>query len=210
MPKSKSGPSHRDWYHGIQTWIKMKEKKPGLTKTAFLKSESSGGLQYNKSCQNLFPEKLKTSNKGKIQETDVTRLIQRKQYAIETKLIAYVDAISQMYQTDKCGISWIRFESRRKHWANNIGLQAFKCSYGCTGDALKLYGRERVKRHGEGNDITPEQQAALVGLWLEDFHKLLDDKNISSDCVYNADQTGLYRQNLPNTLYVKKGAKKET
>ena len=47
-----------------------------------------------------------------------------------------------------------------------------------------------------------------MGLWLEDFHKLLDDKNISYDCVYNSDQTGLYHQNLSNTLYVKKEAKK--
>ena len=45
--------------------------------------------------------------------------------------------------------------------------------------------------------------------WLEDFHKLLGDKK-SFDCVYNADQTDIYHQKLPNTLYVKKEAKKET
>ena len=79
-----------------------------------------------------------------------------------------------------------------KHRENNLGLQAFKCSDICIDDALKQYGRERLKIHGEGNDITPEQEAALMGMWLEDFHKLLDDKYISSDCVYNSDQTGLY------------------
>ena len=188
----------------------MKEKQPGLTKTAFLKSESSGGLQYNISCQNLFPKKLKEFNEGQLQETDVTRLRPIKYYALEKKLIAYVDARSQMYQTDKCGISWIRLKARSKQWAKNLGLQAFKCSDGWIDDALKQYGRERVKLHGEGNDIAPEKEAALMGPWLEDFHKLLDDKNIISDCVYNADQTGLYHQNLPNTLYVKKEAKKET
>ena len=45
-------------------------------------------------------------------------------------MIAYVDARSQMYQTGRCGISWIRLKSRIKHWANNLGLQAFKCSVG--------------------------------------------------------------------------------
>ena len=49
-----------------------------------------------------------------------------------------------------------------------------------------------------------------MGLWLEDFHKLLDDKNICYDCVYNTGQTGLYHQNIPNTFYVKKDSKKET
>ena len=87
-----------------------------------------------------------------------------------------------MYQTDKCGISWIRLKARSKQCSNNLGLQAFKCSDGCIDDALKRYGRERVKLHGEVNYITPEQEAAFMGPWLEDFHKILDEKNISSDC----------------------------
>ena len=49
-----------------------------------------------------------------------------------------------------------------------------------------------------------------MGPWLEYFHKLLDNKHISSDCVYNSDQTGLYRQTIPNILYVKKQENKET
>ena len=65
---------------------------------------------------------------------------------------------------------------------------------------MKQYGGERVKLHGEVNYITPEQEAALMSPWLEDFHNLLDDKNISSDCVYNADQIGIYHQKLPNAL----------
>ena len=48
-----------------------------------------------------------------------------------------------------------------------------------------------------------------MGPWLEDFNKILDDKNISSDCVYNSDQTGIYHQNPPNTLYVKIEVKKK-
>ena len=92
----------------------MKEKQPGTTKNASLKSEANGGLQYNKSRQNLLLKKLKALNEGKIQETDVTRLIQRKYYTLETNLIAYVDARSQIYQTDKCGISWIRLKASSK------------------------------------------------------------------------------------------------
>ena len=48
-----------------------------------------------------------------------------------------------------------------------------------------------------------------MGPWLEDFNKILDDKNISSDCVYNSDQTGIYHQKPPNTLYVKIEVKKK-
>ena len=72
------------------------------------------------------PKETESIQRREIQETDVNRLRRRKYYALETKSIAYVDAISQMYQTDKCGISWIRLRARSKQWANNIGLQAFK------------------------------------------------------------------------------------
>ena len=82
-------------------------------------------------------------------------------------------------------------KSRSKQWANNIGLQALKCYDGWIDDSLKRYGRERVKLNSEGNYITPEEEAPLMGPWLKDFHKILDDKHISSDCVYNSDQTGL-------------------
>ena len=115
-----------------------------------------------------------------------------------------------MCQADKCGISWIRLKARSKQWAKNLGLKGFKCSDGWIDDDLKRYDRETVKLYGEGNYITPEQEATLMGPWLEDFHKLLDNKNISSDCVYNADQTGIYHQKLSNTLDVEKEAKKET
>ena len=67
MSKRESVPNQRDWYHGIQTWLKMKEEQPGLKKTLFLKSEASDRLQYNKSCQNLFRKKLKAFNAGKLQ-----------------------------------------------------------------------------------------------------------------------------------------------
>ena len=74
MPKKEAGSTQRDWYHDIQTWLKIKEQQPGLTMTALLKSEASGGLQYNKSCHNPFPKKMKAFNEGKLQETDFTRL----------------------------------------------------------------------------------------------------------------------------------------
>ena len=77
-------------------------------------------------------------------------------------MITYIDARSKIYQTDKCGISWIRLKARSKHRENNLGLQAFKFSDGCIDDALKLNNRKRVKLHGEGNDLTLEKEAALM------------------------------------------------
>jgi hypothetical protein len=60
----------------------------------------------------------------------------------------------------------------------------------------------RVSLHGEGNDVSLEEEARLMGPWLTEFHSFLEDKNITAGCLYNADQTGLYYQKLPNTLYI--------
>ena len=84
MSKREAGTTQRDWYPGIQTWLKMKGKQPGLKNIAILKSGASSRLQYNKSCHKLFSNKLKEFNEGKLQETDFKRLTQRKYYALET------------------------------------------------------------------------------------------------------------------------------
>ena len=38
--------------------------------------------------------------------------------------------------------------------------------------------------------------------WRVKFHKILEDKSLTPDTIYNGDQTGLLYQKLPNRLYV--------
>ena len=83
-------------------------------------------------------------------------------------------------------------------------ISGYKPSSALMDGLMTLWSRERVKRHGEGSYITLEQETALIGPWRDESHNLLDDNNISSDCVYNSEQIGLYHQKLLNTLYVKK------
>ena len=47
-----------------------------------------------------------------------------------------------------------------------------------------------------------------MGTWLVNFHALIEYKNIPPECVYNANQTGLYYQNLRDNLYVDMEQKK--
>ena len=42
-----------------------------------------------------------------------------------------------------------------------------------------------------------------MGPWIVEFHKILEDKGINKECVYNADNTGMFYHKLPNTLYIK-------
>lgn len=55
-----------------------------------------------------------------------------------------------------------------------------------------------------------EKKAAIKDKWRkEEFWPLIDQYNVSMNCIYNGDQTGLFYQKLPNTLYVDKNRKKE-
>ena len=66
---------------------------------------------------------------------------------------------------------------------------------------MKRHGLVGVRLHGEANEKTPEEEAALMDPWLKEFHKYLDENNIGPERTYNADQTGLFYQKLPNMLY---------
>ena len=86
----------------------------------------------------------------------------------------------------------------------------FLCSSGWLDSVLKRHGLSLLKMHGEGNEMSPEEKAAIMGPWLVKFHELLVLYEISPNCCYNGDQTGLYYRKLPNTLYVNKEEKKKS
>lgn len=90
-----------------------------------------------------------------------------------------------MTQNKQCGIAeedW----NRSAGWVTNV---------------LKRHNLVGITLHGEANDMDDATRRELMKTWLTEFHKLIDDENIEPDCVYNADQTGLYYRKLPNRMY---------
>ena len=53
-----------------------------------------------------------------------------------------------------------------------------------------------------------DERQATMKPWREEFHFLVDKYDLDPSCVYNADQTGLYYQKLPNWMYVNAKKKK--
>ena len=109
------------------------------------------------------------------------------------------------YQKDKCGITlhslrvkWLKWHQIDPYFSNEV----FYCSSGWISDALKWNGLISLNLQGKSNEMIPEQEAEAMGPWLVKFHTLLEDEDIPPECVYNAEQTILYYQNLLNTLYV--------
>ena len=50
--------------------------------------------------------------------------------------------------------------------------------------------------------MTPEQEAEATASWIFKFRNITEEIDIPPECVYNADQNGLYFPNIWNTLYV--------
>ena len=202
-----------DWFNAIEKWIALgyDENSTLMRKTVFLGSEISGpNIRNCKNHRNLFPKKLKQFKEGRLEQTNAIRQRQRKYIEIEKKLVNYIHARRRSYTQDKCGLSWIRMKTKCLQWAQKYeGMDDFSCSNNWIHKVLVRNCLMKVNLHGEGNEMTPEREAEVMTPWLSNFHEFLSSKGITSECLYNADQSGLYYQKLPNTLYVSKEEKKK-
>ena len=201
------------WFELCETWVKLKERQEGLTCRQFLDSHDSGPkFEFNRSTKQLFIYYLKKYRGGTLRPEKVKRLKTRKFLEVEEKLVRYIRLRSDRYEKDKCGLSWLGLRGKCLEWKNlepSLRDEPFNCSAGWMSSMLKRNGLTKVKLHGEANSMTPQEEALIMVPWLEEFHDFLDCKNISPECVYNADQAGLFYRKLPNTLYVNKEEKKK-
>lgn len=156
-----------------------------------------------------FSVHLKKFRAGLLQSIDSKRIRQRKFQAIEDKLIEYIDLRTQLYARDKCGVGWVNIEAKCKQWAAQAGIDdTFKASPGWISSVLKRNSRLGIHLHGEANDLSNEDRAEKMAPWRIQFHALLDEENIPPERVYNADQTGLFYNKMPNRIYVTKADRK--
>jgi hypothetical protein len=73
-------------------------------------------------------------------------------------------------------------------------------------NCLKRNGKTKLNLHGEAGDMEPANRAAIMDQWRsnEFWPFLIEKYKIPLNCIYNADQTGLFYQKLPNTICVDK------
>ena len=58
--------------------------------------------------------------------------------------------------------------------------------------------------------MSPEEIVTIIEDWKKNvLHPMMEEFNVPPERCYNADQTGLFYQKLPNTLYVDKDTKKK-
>jgi hypothetical protein len=111
----------------------------------------------------------------------------------------------EKYQSDHCGLSWLVLRDRALLIAESklSGelLSRFKASAGWLNNVLKRNDLVGVKLHGEGGEINLQEAEETMKTYRLKLSKLIKDNDISLDRIFNADQTGLFYQKLPNRVY---------
>jgi DDE superfamily endonuclease len=105
-------------------------------------------------------------------------------------------------------VLWFVVKAKSLHFADQLGIVGFTASNGWIQKALKRGGKLSIRLHGEADDMTPEVRHQTIDEWKKkEFHPLIDQFDIPAARIYNADQTGLFFQKLPNRIYVNKSIK---
>ena len=129
----------------------------------------------------------------------------------------YINLRTQLYAQDKCGVSWRFLQTKALEYAKKLNVENFEASSGWLQKVLDRNNLTGIKLHGEAGDMTQEQHQKIMKEWEKDIWApalqwLAEDGNDEHDlmdCIYNADQTGLYYQKLPNHIFVDKSKKKD-
>lgn len=197
-----------EWFDACTKYEEILKVHPHYSKSKFLQSNDSGD-KLDQTKKSAFGRYWKKFQDGDLKPSNLTRQRKTKYPQIEAQLIQYIDARAQNYKRDKCGISFTLLRQKCNQWANAANIKDWQASNGWIADALERAGRVSINLHGEANEMTDEEIVLIMTPWIDDFHKLLSEKGIKPACCYNADQTGLYYQKLPNTLYIDVEEKKE-
>ena len=144
-----------DWNLARELYERLNNTYPKHSQPDFLCSGASGDkLAECKTHRNSFVACLKLFKSGILEKNYLTWHKSQKYTPIENKRIFYVTSFFHSYKRYKVGLSFLRMHSNFLKWIQEAGLGNFKFSNGYISDILRLYGKNMVHIHGEGNDVT--------------------------------------------------------
>jgi hypothetical protein len=125
---------------------------------------------------------------------------------VEDHLVQYIKTRRQLFTQDKLGLSWLVLKDTAMKYAsmyltNETDKQDFSASSGWLNDVLKRNELIGVKLHGEAAEKSAEEIAQAQVELNARIDDICAKHSITRDRIYNADQTGLYYQKLPNRIY---------
>jgi len=209
-PGSKKTERTRDFWYNLCVLFKGAHSK--LTHRAFLESSHSGGeVTGTQSEINGFGKHLKQYATGALKPSQNKRNRGSLYPDLEAKLVAYVRLRQRLYKKDKVGLSWTYMQEKLKLWAkaeNDDKYKYFQASPGFLNRCLKRNGIVGFSLHGEANEISDEDRVRVINVCRDEIKETIVRYGVAVGCVYNADQTGLFYNKLPNRMYADKVRRK--
>jgi hypothetical protein len=103
-------------------------------------------------------------------------------------------------------LSWVLLKQKALFYAEQLGhdLNSFKAGDYFILSVLKKGNKKCVALHGEGMEMSKEDKALHRAAFVCSLREHMDNYDVAVDCVYNADQTGLFYNKLPNQIYIDK------
>ena len=122
---------------------------------------------------------------------------------------------NQHFNATKIGLSFAFLKQKAKlYWDNLPEAQKagrdFKASTGWLCGVLKNNHFSSHIIHREGGEVSDANKQLNTKKIQSQIHEIVNKYNILFDCIYNADQIGLYYNKLPNRMYMKKEHAKTT
>jgi transposase-like protein len=136
------------------------------------------------------------------------RIISSPYHEVEDKLVKYIELRRERYSEDRCGLSFQYLQCKALQFAQSIydgeKLAKFKASPGFISNLLKRNELVSLKLRGEAGEVSHEEAEANMTAFRANLLKDISKYNIPLDRIFNADQTGLFYQQLPNRMYCPK------
>jgi DDE superfamily endonuclease/Tc5 transposase DNA-binding domain len=139
---------------------------------------------------------------------DNRKKVKVEKYAnVNAKIIEYIDLRRRLYQRDKCGVSYMLLKEKALDIASKVLDEELKSQFTASNGwlhyLLKRSGYLKVNLHGEGGEVNVEEAEQQMKVFRKKLGDHMEEHGIPRARIYNGDQTGLFFQKLPNTMYCK-------
>jgi hypothetical protein len=196
------------WYGLCSRYELQRNNKPKLGQAEFLRSSLSGGaIQDTQGNRVIFGKKWRLYCKGELRSSSVLKRFKTSHFEdVEEKVVDYLELRARLYRQDKCGLSSDIIREKAMAIAANLGYAegAFKASQGWISNVLRRHNKIGSNLHGEAGDMKESERIEIMSAWKTRTHQIIEDEGILPQCLYNADQTGLYYTKLPSKVYIDK------
>jgi len=190
------------WYNACEIYM---TKYSHMNYSTFLKGTESGPHFNGRKSQCVsFGQKIKLYKADALVSDKRQRNVVGQYLEVEHRLVEYLRLRQQYYKIDKCGLSWQILKERAATFAEEQKQSqpekyaSFNASSGWLSNVLKQNNFVGMSLHGEAAEADEEEHCNAINKFWKDLQEKIEFLNISQSCIYNADQTGLFYQKLPN------------